>query len=121
MTSPNHHSTQGRTLKDQRRIKIEVKRFFKELYRQKNGPIISFDDSLINKLTIEESTSLEAIPSIEEVKETVWSCETSKVPGFDGFNMNFIRKMWDIVGVEFTNIVLDFFITSKLEKALNMT
>ena len=34
--------------------------------------------------------------------------------------MNFIRKIWDIIGADFTSIVMKFFLESKLDKALNM-
>ena len=51
----------------------------------------------------------------------MWSCDLSKALGSDGLNMNFIRKIWDVVGADFTSTVMRFFLESKLDKALNMT
>ena len=59
------------------------------------------------------------MPTEEEIKEAVWSCDPSKALGSDGFN--FIRKSWEIVGADFKKVILDFFNTSSLENSLNMT
>lgn len=61
------------------------------------------------------------LPSKEEIKEAVWSCDPSKEPRSNGFNMNFVRRTWDVIGADFTKLVLSFFIIGKLNKALNMT
>lgn len=41
------------------------------------------------------------MPSREEIKSAVWSCESSRAPGYDGFNMGFIKKMWNSIGDDF--------------------
>jgi len=33
----------------------------------------------------------------EEVKFAVWSCESSKSPGPDGFNFSFLKFCWEIL------------------------
>ena len=60
------------------------------------------------------------MPSSEEIRSDVWSCDPSKALGLDGFNMNFIRKSWEVIGVEFQQLVLDFFKYRQLPRKLNM-
>ena len=49
------------------------------------------------------------------------SCDPSKAPGFDGFNLNFIPKMWDIVGSDFKKTIMNFFVNRAMDQAMNMT
>ena len=81
-----------RLLRDPRSIKGEVRRFFKKLYSQKEIPIIEFEDGLVNKIATEDARLLEMMPSLEEIKFVVWSCDPTKASGVDGFNLNFMRK-----------------------------
>ena len=109
---------EGRSIEDPRRTKIEVRRYFKELYQQKNLPIIRIEDRLVRKIQEHEAENLELMPSEKEVKEAVWSCDPSQALRSDGY---FICKMWDVVGADFTNVVLNFFKTKCMDKSLNMT
>ena len=49
-------------------------------------------------------------PSTEEIKEVVWDYEPSKTPGVDGYNLNFVRKLWEEIGKEFCVAMEDFFL-----------
>ena len=49
------------------------------------------------------------------------SCEPSKAPGYDGFNIKCIKHVWPIIGEEFSKCILAFFETEQLPKAMNMT
>ncbi|XP_057747003.1 uncharacterized protein LOC130966235 [Arachis stenosperma] len=84
----------GRLIKNQARIKVAIRDFYKRLYHQEASPTVSFRDGLVNRLEREEAEALEVMPSVEEVKEAVWDCESSKALGNDGYNMNFIKKCW---------------------------
>ncbi|XP_020959932.1 uncharacterized protein LOC110263243 [Arachis ipaensis] len=79
----------GRIVRNQARIKVAIQDFYKRLYHQESSPSVSFRDGLVNRLGREEAKALEVLPSVEEVKEAVWDCESSKAPGSDGYNMNF--------------------------------
>ena len=100
---------EGRSIKEPRKIKFEARRYFKELCKQNDVPVIKIEDGLVKKIKELDAVNLELIPSEEEVKVAVWSCDPSKAPGSDGYNLNFIRKMWQVVGSDFTKIVLNFF------------
>nr|XP_025628421.1 uncharacterized protein LOC112721586 [Arachis hypogaea] len=83
---------QGRLVRNQARIKHAIRGFYKELYRQEYVPRIGVRDGLLPQIDVVESEALEVLPSAEEIKEAVWDCESSKAPGSDGYNMNFIKK-----------------------------
>lgn len=70
--------------------------------------MILIDDSLVQRISSEEAANLEVITTMEEIKEAVWSYDLLKAPRLDGFNLNFNRKLWDVVGTKFNKVVLDF-------------
>nr|GEV54583.1 transposon TX1 uncharacterized [Tanacetum cinerariifolium] len=48
--------------------------------------------------------------TLDEVKNAVWDCGSSKAPGPDGFSFAFVKKYWDDIKVdilEYVNIFLD--------------
>ncbi|XP_020967472.1 uncharacterized protein LOC110266796 [Arachis ipaensis] len=111
----------GRTVQNQARIKTAIRDFYKCLYHQEVSPNVSFRDGLVNRLGREEAEALEVLPSVDEVKEAVWDCESSKAPGSDGYNMNFIKRCWNEIGTEFTAAVMSFFETASLPRDSNVT
>ena len=112
---------ENRLVKGPRKIKKEAVRFFRRLYSQPSGPEVDLDEGLLPKLNGNLAEELEQRPSIEEIKEAVWSCDPSKAAGYDGFNINFIKKMWDNIGDEISSFVLNFFDTGYLPEEINMT
>ncbi|XP_016164869.1 uncharacterized protein LOC107607420 [Arachis ipaensis] len=111
----------GKLVRNQARIKTAIRDFYKDLYHQERSPVVGFRDSLVNRINAEDSIALERLPTMEEIKEAVWDCESSKAPGSDGYNMNFIKKCWNEIGVEFMTAVLDFFRSSQLPSESNIT
>ncbi|XP_029152462.1 uncharacterized protein [Arachis hypogaea] len=93
-------------VRNQARIKITIREFYKNLYHQEESPFVSFRDGLVNLIAEEDVAALEVLPSFEEIKEVVWDCEPSRAPGSDEYNMNFIKKCWDEIGAEFMTVVL---------------
>ncbi|KAL4322009.1 hypothetical protein AHAS_Ahas14G0167600 [Arachis hypogaea] len=108
-------------VRNQARIKVSVRDVYKRLYQQESSPSVSFRDALVNRLEREEAEALEVLPLVEEVKEAVWDCESSKAPGSDGYNMNFVKKCWNEIGTEFTTVVMAFFETARLPADSNIT
>ncbi|XP_016207056.1 uncharacterized protein LOC107647499 [Arachis ipaensis] len=111
----------GRVVRNQARIKVAIRDFFKELYHQEPSPNIGIRDGLVRRITGEEAAELELMPSAEEIKAAVWDCESSKAPRSDEFNMNFIRKCWVEIGREFTEAVLGFFQSAMIPRGSNIT
>ncbi|XP_015964289.1 uncharacterized protein LOC107488107 [Arachis duranensis] len=111
----------GRLIKNQARIKIAIRNFYKDLYHQEKSSMVGFRDGLVEMVSEEDALTLEMQPTTEEVREAIWDCESSKAHGSDGYNMNFIKKCWDEIGPEFTATVLDFFQSSRLPTDANLT
>ncbi|XP_072094113.1 uncharacterized protein [Arachis hypogaea] len=111
----------GRLIRNQARIKIAIRNFYKEMYHQEKSPMVGFRDGLVEMVSEEDALTLEMQPTTEEVREAIWDCESSKAPGSDGYNMNFIKKCWDEISPKFTATVLDFFQSSRLPADANLT
>ncbi|XP_016207077.1 uncharacterized protein LOC107647520 [Arachis ipaensis] len=111
----------GRRVRNLARIKITIRDFYKDLYHQERSPIMGFRDGLVEKIDEQDAVNLEVLPSAEEIQDAVGDCESSKAPGSDGYNMNFIKRCWEDIGTEFTAAVMGFFQTSKLPADSNIT
>nr|XP_029145701.1 uncharacterized protein LOC114924634 [Arachis hypogaea] len=111
----------GRLVRNQARIKSAIRYFYKNLYHQEASPLVGIRDGLVNKIQKEDTADLERMPSADEIKKAVWDCESSKAPGCDGYNMNFIKKCWGEIGTEFTAAVMDFFQSAMLPRDSNVT
>lgn len=33
----------------------------------------------------------------EEIREAIWNCESSKIPGLDGVNFGFLKEFWEVI------------------------
>ena len=60
------------------------------------------------------------LPIREEIKEAAWSCCLSKALGVDGFNLNFVRKLWGVIGDDFCKAVMDFLYSGRLPRSTNI-
>ncbi|KAK5834954.1 hypothetical protein PVK06_010634 [Gossypium arboreum] len=71
------------------------------------------------RLKESDAEKLEVPFSREEIREAVWSCDESKSPGSDGFNMCFFRRCWETVKEDLFRMMSDFYRTGKLESSIN--
>ncbi|XP_015944376.1 uncharacterized protein LOC107469520 [Arachis duranensis] len=65
----------GRVVRNQAKIKVAIRDFYKDLYQQEVSPNLGFRDGLVMQIDVEEATELELMPSVEEIKKAVWDCE----------------------------------------------
>ncbi|GKB48040.1 RNA-directed DNA polymerase, eukaryota, reverse transcriptase zinc-binding domain protein [Tanacetum coccineum] len=63
--------------------------------------------------------SLETLVTLDEVKNAVWDCGSSKDPGPDGFSFAFVKKYWDDIKVDILEYVNIFLGTSSLPHGSN--
>ncbi|EOY19749.1 Uncharacterized protein TCM_045057 [Theobroma cacao] len=66
-----------------------------------------------------DAQNLEALISMEELKFAIWSCDGSKAPGPDGFNLNFFKHYWSFIKSELFDFISDFMTRGKLDKGIN--
>ncbi|XP_074314336.1 uncharacterized protein LOC141649548 [Silene latifolia] len=57
----------------------------------------------------------------DEVKNFIFAIPATKSPGSDGFNSQFYRDSWDVIGRDITGAVLDFFATDLLPAVISFT
>ena len=108
-------------MKGPRAIKMEAVRYFKMLYSQPEEPYVDIFEGLLPSLSREMAVELERMLTLEEIKEVVWSCNPSKTTGYDGFNLNFIIKLWHEIGIEIVRFVQKFFEFGSFSVDINRT
>ncbi|XP_059291376.1 uncharacterized protein LOC132044854 [Lycium ferocissimum] len=65
---------------------------------------------------------VDPIPVTEEdVQQALKNLPLDKSLGIDGFNAQFLKTHWDIIGKEVTDGIMQFFSTGKLLKGVNIT
>lgn len=57
----------------------------------------------------------------DEVREAVWSCDSSKSPGPDGFNFAFVKEFWEILKPNIMRFMQEFHIHGRFVKGFNPT
>ncbi|KAK2639862.1 hypothetical protein Ddye_027657 [Dipteronia dyeriana] len=75
----------------------------------------------LKKLSDVERESLEEIFSKEEVWTALTSCGGNKAPSPDGFNLNFIKDNWEVIGDDFMKFMEDFHRNGSVLEELNMS
>ena len=75
-------------------------------------PNISVVDGFLPKLEMSQAKAFEYSLTKEEIEEVVWSCYSMKSLGYDGFNTNFIRKMWQVVEADTSRLIILVFETA---------
>ncbi|TYI29097.1 hypothetical protein ES332_A05G292600v1 [Gossypium tomentosum] len=99
----------GHWFKEPKEIKEGLFNFFKNHFDCPTRRWKMELDLKFRKLNKERSMKLEEPFSMEESKEAVWSCNESKAPGLDDFNLCFFRKCWEIVKNDLFRLMFDFF------------
>ncbi|GJT56005.1 RNA-directed DNA polymerase, eukaryota, reverse transcriptase zinc-binding domain protein, partial [Tanacetum coccineum] len=66
-----------------------------------------------------ERDYLERLVTLEEIKEAVWDCGSSKALGPDGFSFAFVKKYWDIIQKDLYDFINSFFASSELPYGAN--
>nr|XP_016460145.1 PREDICTED: uncharacterized protein LOC107783655 [Nicotiana tabacum] len=56
----------------------------------------------------DDNLTLEAIPTMNEVKQVVFSMSSSSSPGPDGLSGKFFHQCWDIIAKDLYDVILDF-------------
>nr|GEX73654.1 RNA-directed DNA polymerase, eukaryota, reverse transcriptase zinc-binding domain protein [Tanacetum cinerariifolium] len=62
---------------------------------------------------------LERLVTLEEIKEAVWDCGSSKAPGPDGFSFAFVKKYWDIIQKDMFDFINSFFVSTEMPHGAN--
>lgn len=96
------------------KVRLEVKNYFQALYSDALWERPTLDGINFKCLSSEDNSFLAAPFSLDEIKQAVWSCDSDKSPGPDGFNFTFLKKFWSSIKEEVSLLVGEFFLPSLL-------
>ncbi|PNX95639.1 cysteine-rich receptor-like protein kinase, partial [Trifolium pratense] len=99
-------------------IKEEVKDHFSRHFTEEwsSRPFLQGID--FDTLSADDNALLLEPFEEEEVKETIWSCDGSKSPGTDGFNLIFFKVCWPIVKYDVMAFLREFHASACLPKVV---
>ncbi|GKB25845.1 RNA-directed DNA polymerase, eukaryota, partial [Tanacetum coccineum] len=66
-----------------------------------------------------QADDLERGVTHDEIREAVWNCGDNKSPGPDGYTFEFFKKYWDLIGLDFCEAVVHFFVNGGFSKGCN--
>ncbi|KAL2471166.1 DNAse I-like superfamily protein [Abeliophyllum distichum] len=66
-------------------------------------------ESIPNIISLEDNRILNAVPTAEEIKGTVFSFDKDSAAGPDGFSALFYQHCWDIIQHDLCEAIVDFF------------
>jgi len=89
-------------------VKDKVENFFKSQFDEVEGVPVRLYNVAFSSVSGEENKMLVEDISEEEVKFAIWSCESSKSPGLDGFNFGFLKFCWEIFRKDVLKAVNEF-------------
>lgn len=98
----------GSVIKGVTQIREGIRDFFKSSFQQHASPYIHFDQGVFKQFHLSTVTSMELIPSEDEIKGAIWSSDPHKSHGYDSFNLNFIWKCWGTVGEDIIKFTKSF-------------
>jgi len=104
-------------------IKVEeiIISYYKKVYSKQECTRFDINSLGLNQLTQSQREDLEKPVTREEIDMAISSCDPSKAPGYDGFNLKCIKKMWIIIGEEFYDYIQGFFEKGVLHRSFNTT
>jgi len=79
---------------------------FKKLYTKQEATTFNIINLGLPRLIEVQSQQLIEAVTIDEIKEAIMSCDPSKAPRYDGFNIKCIEHVWSIIGKDFSKYIL---------------
>lgn len=89
-------------------IKDMIYDFFKNHFEEPQPNRLKFTNARFKRFDEDDSKALEAPFTDTEIRNVVWLCGGSKAPGPDGFNFDFIKANWDVMGKDIRNAIRKF-------------
>jgi len=87
------------------KVKEEIKNIFRIRFSDDSNVNVRLDNIGFPLINSEDNNLLISRFSKEEIWEAIWDCDSSKSPGPDGFNFNFIKQAWDIIKMDILRAV----------------
>ncbi|GJZ51298.1 putative RNA-directed DNA polymerase, eukaryota, reverse transcriptase zinc-binding domain protein [Tanacetum coccineum] len=102
----------------------QVKNAFFQYYQDKfqafKSQIPLGYNSSCMKLNDNDRVALDKEASLDEIKNAIWDCGSSKAPGPDDFSFMFLKKYWDFMKDDVNDFVSTFMLTGRLPLGTNL-
>jgi hypothetical protein len=96
--------------------------FFQNLFSSSNPQFPDDLDNLISPvISDEDNILLSAIPSADEIKQTLFSLGSDKSPGPDGMSALFYKHYWEIISHDLIEAITSFFTRGHILTEINRT
>nr|ABD33261.1 RNA-directed DNA polymerase (Reverse transcriptase) [Medicago truncatula] len=105
-------------------IKEEIRGFYLKLMGSSVDSLPMVDKNVVKRgpmLSQHQQDLLCSKFTAVEVKNVLFSMDSSKAPGIDGYNVHFFKCSWNIIGDSVIDAILDFFKTGFMPKIINCT
>jgi len=111
----------GTRVTDETRMASVARDYFHELFQAKNSVRTTVLNAIRHVITNEDNIQLMALFQIEEFKETVFSMQSDKCLGPDGFNPGFYQHFWKICSHDIFRDYVSWLANGQLLVSLNAT
>lgn len=102
-------------------ISRAIRMHFRDHFKQKELPFITLPWNSFCRIPPDKAAELKAIPCEAEILEAIKSCDPSKASDYDGFNLKFLLKMWDVIADDVLSFVRNFFQNGSCSSSINTT
>ncbi|GKV34368.1 hypothetical protein SLEP1_g42745 [Rubroshorea leprosula] len=109
----------GQWVEEPAMVKKEVLSYFRKMFQEDCWVRPKPSNIVFKKISEEQMVWLERPFSVEEIEEGLKSCDGSKAPGPDGYNLNFLKFFWNSIKDDFVAFFHEFHQSCKLVKGLN--
>ncbi|GKC52415.1 RNA-directed DNA polymerase, eukaryota, reverse transcriptase zinc-binding domain protein [Tanacetum coccineum] len=100
-------------------IKDDFLQFYKRKFQAQDTQVMFFNLSHSHSLNCMDRETLERQVTLEEIKEAVWDCGSSKAPGPDGYSFAFVKKYWGTIQKDLYDFVNLFFASCVMPNGAN--
>lgn len=107
----------------QAQIKQEILHFYKQLMGSAADELKMVDKLIMERgprLEFHQQQMLNAECTEQEIRDALFSMNSNKAPGIDGYNVFFFKRSWHVIGQHVVKAVQQFFFTGFLPRELNV-
>ncbi|GKV38004.1 hypothetical protein SLEP1_g45962 [Rubroshorea leprosula] len=112
-------SVEGRELKQVDEIKQGIMEYFQKLFTDDGWSRPTLQGLTFRTISDNDRSMLTQPFTEEEVKEVVWTCDSTKAPGPDGFNFGFLKAQWEVMKEDVLKFLMDFHKNGRLVRGSN--
>ncbi|GJZ38019.1 RNA-directed DNA polymerase, eukaryota, reverse transcriptase zinc-binding domain protein [Tanacetum coccineum] len=100
-------------------IKDAFLQFYKRKFQAQDSQVMFSNLPHSHSLNCMDRETLERQVTLEEIKEAVWDCGSSKAPGPDGYSFAFVKKYWGTIQKDLYDFVNLFFASCVMPNGAN--